>query len=169
MRAVILTGFMGTGKSSVARSLARATGRPLLDLDAEIVGREGRSINEIFAAEGEPSFRALETAELRRLAGRPDGFILATGGGAVLAPENRCLFRELGVVVNLTASAGVICDRLRHADDRPLLADGPAREKVERMLRERELCYAEADIRIDTTGKNIEDIVYEILAFLKRL
>ena len=167
MRAVILIGFMGTGKSSVGRALARRTGRELLDLDALIVAAAGKSINEIFAGEGEPRFRELETAELRRLAGREGNFILATGGGAVIAPENRAVFRELGTVVNLTAPSAVICHRLRHAADRPLLKEGAATEKVARMLREREPYYAEADIRIDTAGKKIEDVVTEIMAYIE--
>lgn len=168
MGAVILTGFMGTGKSSVGRFLARTSGREFLDLDALIVAGAGRSINEIFAEEGEPFFRSLETAELRRLVGRQGDFVLATGGGAVLAPENRAIFRELGTVVNLTAPSDAISHRLRHATDRPLLSDGAARDKVERMLREREPCYAEADIRIDTAGKKIEDVAAEIRDFLSK-
>ena len=168
MRNVILTGFMGTGKSSVGRVLARLTGWVLLDLDAMIVRRGGRSINELFAQEGEPFFRALESAEIGMLRQYHEPFILATGGGAVLAAENRVIFRELGLVVNLTAPPEVISARLRHSDDRPLLNDGAAREKVELMLREREPCYEEADIRIDTAGKKIEDVAAEILAFLTR-
>ena len=164
MRAVILTGFMGTGKSSVGRILARMIGWKFQDLDALVVRTAGRSINDLFAEEGEPYFRALETAELRKLVGSQGNFVLATGGGAVLAPENRAIFRELGIVVNLTAPPKTICNRLRHAVDRPLLSDGAALGKVERMLREREPYYDEADIRIDTTGKKIEDIAAEIQA-----
>ncbi len=168
MRGVILTGFMGTGKSSVGKVLARMTGWELLDLDTLIVQAAGRSINELFAQEGESFFRALESAELRRLVGHHGDFILATGGGAVLAPENRALFRKLGVVVNLTASPDVIRARLRHAEDRPLLNDEAARERVELMLRDREPSYAEADIRIDTAEKKIEDVAAEIMAFLSQ-
>ncbi len=157
---------MGTGKSSVGKALARMSTRDILDLDALIVKKAGRSINEIFAQDGEPFFRALESGELRKLAEHHGNFILATGGGAVLAPENQDIFRKLGVVVNLTASPEIICDRLRHVTDRPLLNDGLAQEKIATMLREREPCYACADIRIDTVGKKIEDIAAEILMFL---
>jgi shikimate kinase len=168
MRAVILTGFMGTGKSSVGTVLARMTGWEFMDLDALIVQAAARTINELFAEHGEPYFRSLESAELRKVAERSGNLILATGGGAVLAPENRAIFKQMGAVVNLTATPDVISARLRHADDRPLLSDGAALEKIERMLREREPCYTEADIRIDTAGKKIEDVAAEILAYLEK-
>ncbi len=167
MGSVILTGFMGTGKSSVGRLLARLTGWEFLDVDAQVVKSAGRSINDLFAQEGETFFRALETAELLNLVGRSDRLIIATGGGAVLDPGNRILFKKLGLVVNLTASPDLIRFRLRHSDDRPLLNDGAAREKIGLMLRDREPCYADADIRIDTAGKKIEDVAAEIMAFLK--
>jgi shikimate kinase len=169
VRSVILTGFMGTGKSSVGRCLSMMTGSEFLDLDALIVKTARRSINDLFAQEGEPFFRSMESAELGKLVGQNTPFILATGGGAVLSSENREIFSTLGLVVNLTAPVAAICHRLRHADDRPLLNDGAAEEKVERMLREREFCYMQADIRIDTAGKKIEDVAAEILIYLQSL
>lgn len=162
---VILTGYMGTGKSSVGKALARQTGLRYIDLDALIVAEAGRPITEIFADEGEASFRARESGALCSLVDR-EGFILSTGGGAVIAAANRQIIHALGQVVNLTASVASICARLRHADDRPLLADGVTTERVERMLREREVYYADADIRIDTTGKKVEDVAFEIRSIL---
>jgi len=153
---------MGTGKSSVGRVLAKMTGMFFQDLDSLIVAETGRSINEIFSAEGEAYFRTLETAELHKLV-RSENLILSTGGGAVLAAENQELIRNLGVVINLMAPPEVIAQRLRHANDRPLLNDGASRERIERMLVEREPCYAMAHIRIDTTGKKIEDVAAIIL------
>ena len=166
MRTVFLTGFMGTGKSSVGKVLARMSGLTYVDLDALIVAQAGMSINEIFALQGEPAFRALESTLLRSL-GRQEGIILSTGGGAVLSAENRDIMRSRGIVINLTASVPVIRDRLRHATDRPLLQDSKVTEKIEQMLSEREACYAEADIRIDTAGKKIEDVAAEIMALLE--
>jgi shikimate kinase len=107
----------------------------------------------------------LETAELHKLV-RSENLILSTGGGAVLAAENQELIRNLGVVINLMAPPEVIAQRLRHANDRPLLNDGASRERIERMLVEREPCYAMAHIRIDTTGKKIEDVAAVILKYL---
>ena len=165
MRSVILTGFMGTGKSSVGKVLARMSGLTYVDLDALIVAQAGLSINEIFSLLGEPAFRALESSLLLSL-NQQEGIILSTGGGAVLSAENRDIMRSRGIVVNLTAPVSVIRARLRHATDRPLLRDSAASEKIEQMLGEREACYAEADIRIDTAGKKIEDVAAEIMAYL---
>jgi shikimate kinase len=156
---------MGTGKSSVGKALARMTGMEFMDLDELIEAETGQSINDIFAQQGESLFRSMETAALRKITPR-DNILLSTGGGAVLAAENREIFRSMGTVINLTAPASVICSRLRHTTNRPLLNDGADRVKLEQMLQEREPCYAEADIRIDTTGKKIEDVAAEILAFM---
>jgi shikimate kinase len=159
---------MGTGKSTVGKVLAQMTGLTYVDLDARIVAQAGRSINEIFAEQGEAAFRALESALLHSLCGQK-GIILSTGGGAVLSSANRAVMKAGGMVVNLTAPVPVIRQRLRHATDRPLLQDGTASDKIERMLGEREACYAEADIRIDTAGKKIEDIAAEIVALLNEV
>jgi shikimate kinase len=166
VRSVILTGFMGTGKSTVGKVLAQMTGLTYVDLDARIVAQAGRSINEIFAEQGETAFRALESALLQSLC-RQKGMVLSTGGGAVLSAVNRAVMKAGGMVVNLTAPVPVIRERLRHATDRPLLQDAAVSDKIERMLDEREACYAKADIRIDTAGKKIEDIAAEIVALLE--
>lgn len=163
---VILTGFMGTGKSSVGKLLARLLGFRYVDLDCRIVEKEGASINDIFRLKGEPYFRSVETEAARETAGE-SGLVISTGGGAVLAPENRRIFREQGVIVNLIASAEEICSRLKGCDDRPLLKDDSSLQKVEAMLQAREACYADADIRIDTTGKKVEDVAQEIARKLK--
>lgn len=166
MRNIVLTGFMGTGKSSVGRLLAQRLGFRYCDLDARIVEEEGISINEIFSRHGESHFRALETLAVRRLA-QEQQCVVSTGGGAVIAPENRRLLMEAGVVVNLTASVDEICRRLREETDRPLLRDNRSGEHIERMLAEREPYYAHAELRIDTTGKSVEDVVAEIIVYLK--
>jgi len=166
VRTIILTGFMGTGKSSVGRLLADRLGFRYRDLDALIVAEAGISINEIFARHGEPHFRKLETDAVRRIAGA-QRCVVATGGGAVIAPENRRLLREAGVVVNLTASVDEICRRLREETDRPLLRDDRSEERVAAMMAEREQFYADAELRIDTTGKSVEDVVAEIIGYLE--
>jgi shikimate kinase len=159
---------MGTGKSSVGKVLAQMTGLTYVDLDAHIVAQAGRSINEIFAEQGEAAFRALESALLQSLC-RQEGIVLSTGGGAVLSAVNRAVMKAGGIVINLTAPVPVIRQRLRHATDRPLLQDNAASDKIERMFDEREACYAEADIRIDTAGKKIEDIAAEIMQYLSEV
>jgi shikimate kinase len=165
---IILTGFMGTGKSSIGKLLAERLGYRYVDLDALIVEQAGISINEIFAKEGESHFRSLETGMLANLAGEKT-LILSTGGGAVIAEENRRLLHELGVIVNLTASAEEIQDRLQHEHDRPLLNDNRSLERIVTLLEAREPFYADADVRIETSGKRVDEVLNEILARLKKV
>lgn len=167
MRNIILTGFMGTGKTSAGRLLAARLDYRFQDVDALIVEQEGRSINEIFANDGEAYFRRVET-EVITTALQGNRLVISTGGGAVISEHNRRLMREAGLVVNLTASPAAVLERLAGDDERPLLRDEKGLEKVQAMLAEREPFYADADIRIDTTGKNVEDVVREILTILER-
>ena len=167
-RPVILTGFMGTGKSSVGRVLAKLLGCPFVDLDAEIVAEAGKSINEIFTAEGESSFRSMESTCLQRVLGGGMA-VIATGGGAVIAESNRRLMHETGYVVNLTASLPVIMARLEGSGDRPLFAGKDPENRVQALLEERQEFYVAADIRIDTDNKSVEDVAAKILRVLKGL
>jgi len=167
-RPLILTGFMGAGKSSVGRLLAGRLGCPFIDLDAEVVAMTGDSINEIFAKEGEVAFRILESACLEH-AVRRGAAVIATGGGAVIADTNRMLMRSSGVVVNLTASFDRIMERLAGAADRPLYAGDDPAERAKALLEQREQFYNDADIRIDTDGKSVEDVAAEILGYLRGL
>ncbi|MCE1225617.1 MAG: shikimate kinase [Geobacteraceae bacterium] len=162
---IILTGPMGSGKTSVGRLLARRLGYQFQDLDALIVEQAGKSINQIFADDGEAAFRDRETALLSTLVGQ-QGMVLSTGGGVVIREANRRLLRASGLVVNLVATVDVLVRRLAQANDRPLLKGDEALDvRIERIMAEREQFYADADIRIDTTGKTLEDVVAEILAF----
>lgn len=161
---IVLTGPMGSGKSSVGRLLAERLGFRFVDLDTLLVEKAGKSINRIFAEEGESAFRDLESEQLAALSGERE-LVLSTGGGAVLRQKNRDCLRTVGLVVNLTASVSELVRRLAQADDRPLLqGEEPLAERIGRIMAEREPFYAEADIRIDTTAKTLEDVVVEILA-----
>lgn len=166
MRSLILTGFMGTGKSSVGKVLAERLGFCYCDLDARIVAEAGLTINEIFTRYGEEHFRRLETAQIRALTGS-EGYVVATGGGAVVAAVNRQLLRNVGWVINLTASLETILARLSGECERPLFQRNRSPEAVAAMLAEREPFYADADLRIDTTGKTVEDVIAEILRFIE--
>jgi shikimate kinase len=162
---VILTGFMGTGKSVVGRLLAARLGYRFLDLDALIVEEAGMSINDIFASHGEPYFRQLESEAIGQLSAE-DCLVVATGGGAIINPANRQRLHGLGLVVNLTAPVAVIQRRLLAENDRPLLNDDKSSEKIAGMLAEREVFYADADERIDTAEKSVEEIVEVIVSIL---
>ena len=159
---------MGTGKSSVGKLLAMRLDYRYIDLDTLIVADVGISINEIFAGEGEKAFRDRETRTLKALEGEK-GIVLSTGGGAVISDVNREILRDLGVVVNLSASAEEIERRLRHENDRPLLNDNKSLERIETLIAHREPYYADADIRIETTCKTVAEIVDEILIRLKKV
>lgn len=166
MKNIILTGFMGTGKSSVGVELAEKLGYSYCDLDSLITDHAGMSINRIFAQHGEPHFRDLESGMIEELADKKR-LVISTGGGAVIRDKNRALLKSIGVVVNLAASAEDIFSRLHMDTSRPLLKDNLSAEKIRSMMAERETYYEEADIRIDTTGKKVEDVVREILLYLE--
>ena len=167
MSTIFLTGFMGTGKSTVGKILATRLGYIFVDLDSCIVEKEGCSINEIFSKKGESYFREIEKEQLRCLVGK-NFQVVSTGGGVVIAPENRLDMRRLGVVINLVAEPEILLKRLREETERPLLNGAKSLEMIKKMLSERENWYADADIRIDTSGKNVEDVVREILVYLEK-
>jgi 3-dehydroquinate synthase len=158
---IILTGFMGTGKSAVGREVARRLGRPFVDMDEVIAAREGRSIPEIFASSGEQHFRQLEAALCRELAAQR-GLVIATGGGTLVPPENRETLGRAGVLFCLSASVDEILRRLNSCEDRPLLAAPSRRARIEALLAERASAYAAIPHQIDTTGKGVEQVAEEI-------
>ncbi len=163
---IILTGFMGTGKSSVGRSLASVLGYKYIDIDSEIVEQEKRTINDIFSENGEDYFRSVEKAVLQRVL-KDTMLVVSTGGGVVIEEENRLTMRRSGIIVNLTASPAEVLKRLADEDERPLLREEKSVEKIRNLMMQRERFYADSDIRIDTTGKNIEDVVHELLMRLE--
>lgn len=162
-RPVILTGFMGSGKSSVGRVLARQLSSRFVDLDSEIVAISGCQINDIFVRDGEEAFRTLESLQLQRVLSECKSCVIATGGGAVISEQNRRLLRESGVIVNLKVTLEQVMTRLHGCTDRPLLVGGTAAERVKALMDAREDFYADADIQIDTDGKSVEDVAMEIL------
>ena len=147
---VYLAGFMGTGKSSTARSIARTLGVPWIDLDAAIVREEGLSVTEIFEQRGERAFRNAEHRALKAVVGGP-GAVVALGGGAVCFERNRALLRGTGPVVLLTAPAEVILKRVGRSQDRPLLAGPDAPATVRALLVRRMRDYRRYRLRVDTT------------------
>lgn len=162
---VFLVGFMGAGKSSVARRIARTCGVTSLDMDSYIERSQGKPIRDIFAEGGERAFRAIETDTLRELASRPDPLVISCGGGAVLAPENRRIMGESGHVVHLAVDADEAASRISNKSTRPLFRDiASARELCEQRMP----IYEEAaDFTVDTAGKNVPAIARELIAHLK--
>jgi len=167
-RPVILTGFMGSGKSSIGKLLANSLGCVFIDLDSVIVKEAGKTINKIFAENGEGAFRKLESECLQKVL-KNGVSVVAGGGGVVVAESNRRLMRDRGYVINLSASLASVLKRLAGAIDRPLYTGQDAVNRVQKLMEERKQFYADADIRIDTDNKSVEDVVLEILKVLREL
>lgn len=165
---IVLIGFMGSGKSTIGINLSYRLQCVLTDTDKVIEKKEGRSISEIFAAEGEEYFREKETELLKKLREERTRQIFSVGGGTPLRAENRKLLRELGTVVYLKVSPKTVCERLRGDTTRPLLQGENPMEKIRTLLDEREELYREAaDIIVETDGKKPAQITEEIAALLK--
>ncbi len=164
-KSIVLTGFMGSGKSTTGLGLSYRMQYPLIDTDKMIEKRERMSIPEMFAARGENYFRERETELLRELQNERGERIFSVGGGTPLRAENVRLLRELGMVVYLKVSAETVCERLKGDTARPLLQGGDPEEKIRKLLQEREARYMEAaDIVIGTDGKKTVQVVEEIVA-----
>jgi shikimate kinase len=153
---IVLVGMMATGKTSVARQIARRLGRRVYDSDAMITARTGQTVAQLFEAGGEPAFRDLETEVLDEAVDADPPGVVAAAGGVVLSPANRDRLRAVsrsgGVVVWLTADPAVLAARVHPGDHRPLLADDPA-GTLARLSAERGPLYAEVADRTVDTGK----------------
>ncbi|MFZ5639864.1 MAG: shikimate kinase [Bacillota bacterium] len=163
---LVLTGFMGTGKTTVGKKVARELGMEFVDTDKEIEQVTGLAVSEIFYRYGEIRFRSEEQAAVRRLA-QGDNRVIATGGGVVLNQENMTHLRANGVVVCLAASPEVIYERVRRKKTRPLLATEDPKATIRELLQEREQFYRVADVIVDTSGKNPEQVRDEVIAIFK--
>ena len=163
MNNLFLIGFMGAGKSSVSAGLGRILGREVVETDERIAAQEGMSIPELFAQKGEPYFRACETALLKSFAqGAPR--IVSCGGGVPLREENVAAMRESGTVVLLTASPEVILERVKDSEERPLLQGHKDVPYIAALMEQRRPRYeAAADITVDTSQMNIEEVCRQVL------
>ncbi len=167
---VILTGFMGSGKTSVGLRLSYRLRRPVEDTDKLIERREGRSISEIFAKEGEAHFRQLETALLEELADRSHTAIYSVGGGTPVRPENRELLRQLGKVVLLRIKPETVYERLKEDTTRPLLQCGDPLKRIRELMESRKEAYEScADVILDVDDMEMEDIIGEIEKEMNRM
>ena len=165
---LFLIGPMGAGKSSIGRRLAEHFGMPCVDLDAAVEERTGASVATIFEIEGEAGFRRRESDLLAELSGR-NGIVLATGGGAVLVPENRVPLRERGFVVWLQTSVEQQLQRLVRDRQRPLLDAPDRRERLEQLARVRDPVYRElADLTVGSTDESCQHAAARIAALLEQ-
>jgi shikimate kinase len=163
---IILCGIMGTGKTTVGKIIAGRLDWRFVDTDAVIERRQKKTIAAIFADEGEPAFRRLESALCAELIGWRRT-VIATGGGIVLKPENREALCRAGMVVCLEAPAEVLAARLAGATDRPLLAGANPAARIAELIAVRASAYAALPIHVSTTGHNPHEVAEQIIALWK--
>jgi shikimate kinase/3-dehydroquinate synthase len=167
-RNIVLTGFMGTGKTTIGRQIAQATQRPFYDLDDLIQQQFGKTIAEVFSEDGEAAFRVAESQLCARLA-EERGVVISTGGGALVNAQNRRALEATGTLICLTATVDEILDRLDALDDRPLLP-GTRTERaarIQELLDERRPAYGAIPHHVDTTGSTPEAIVEQVMRTLE--
>ena len=166
---IVFIGFMGSGKTSIGRLVAKKLGFEFVDTDAVVVERAGMQVPEIFAGPGEGWFRDQETFALESME-ILNRSVISTGGGIVLREENRTLLRSLGFVVWLTASEDVIFDRVSRNKRRPLLQTGDPRKTVQELLAKRLKFYQSVSrFTLDTTELSHEKAAEAVIAEARRV
>lgn len=165
---VVLIGFMGSGKSTVGRALAKKLDFDFVDMDEYIENMEGCSVSEIFSKNGEEYFRELETVAIEELSRMSSHTVIATGGGAPMRTENAQLMKKTGRVIYLRTTPAEVVRRLSGDTGRPLLAGGDVQSRVSELMEQRSLRYeSAADDIIDVTGVSVGDIMAKIQEVLE--
>ena len=167
MKNIVLVGFMGTGKTTIATQLANRLNMRYVSTDGLIEKREKRTINEIFTKSGEDYFRDVESDVIREVSGM-EGLVVDTGGGVVTREENLTNLKSTGVVVCLTADEETIMERTKKYKHRPLLNVEDPKLKIRTLLAKRAPFYAKADHCIDTGKLTIRQVVEKIVEIAKQ-
>jgi shikimate kinase len=170
---IYLTGFMGSGKSTIGPILANTIGYDFVDLDRAIEEAEGKSVTRVFQEDGEQHFRGVEQSILEHLATRPQ-MVVALGGGTLGNPSNVATIASSGILVYIKISTDLLFKRLQRRSDRPLLMgkDGSRlsgaelRERIEQLSRAREPLYSRADITIDADERRVGITVDRVVRVL---
>lgn len=159
---IVITGFMGTGKTEVGQEVARRLGRRFIDMDELIAERLGMTIAEAFATQGEASFREQERSLCQELAPMTKT-VIATGGGTLIPTENRQALARNGLLFCLTCEPEEILRRLERVEGRPLLDVADKRQRIKELLAERSLTYAQIPCQIDTTSLTVEETAGRVI------
>lgn len=164
MKNIVLTGFMGTGKTTVGQLLAEELHRPFIDTDQLIEEKLDAKINEIFKKIGEPKFRDFETQTIALLSNLED-YVISCGGGAVVNPANVSNLNKNGIIINLYASPNHILKRLDEVDSRPLIKQmlNPF-DGIKKLLAQRQKAYEQCAFAINTDNLTPEQVVKKILS-----
>ncbi|MCX5710698.1 MAG: shikimate kinase [Candidatus Omnitrophica bacterium] len=162
---IYLVGFMGTGKTSVGKELAKKTKRHFVDLDELIELKEKRSIADIFSNSGEPSFRKIESKVLKEVS-REKNFVVGCGGGIVLDKDNMKVMKKTGLIVCLKASPQIILKRVCGYSHRPLLNVADQRKRITHLLKLRSPYYALAHKSIDTSKLTVKQVTAKIFKMI---
>lgn len=165
---IILTGFMGTGKTSVGKIIATKLAFDFVDMDELIEKTTGMKISEIFEKFGEPRFRDIES-EIVKLLTTKKRHVISTGGGVVLREENIFNFKKSGFIFCLKASEKTIFERLKNCKNRPLIQVENLKERITELLKQRTPLYEKADFVIDTEGLTPREVADKIIKEYKRL
>ncbi len=163
---IILTGFMGVGKTLVGTQLAKDLGYTFVDTDKLIEDDQHMAITSIFDSHGEPYFREVEARIIMQVM-QGERQVVSTGGGAVIREANRQAFKKSGFVVCLTARPEIIYARIKHETHRPLLQTPDPQAKIKELLDSRAEFYAQADMTIDTSDRTVDDVITEIKERIK--
>ncbi|MDA8228398.1 MAG: shikimate kinase [Desulfitobacterium hafniense] len=161
---IILIGFIGSGKSTVGKRLSKVLGWEFIDTDWEVEEITGLDIPGIFKRHGETRFRSEEVLVVKKIVSKTK-VVIATGGGTVVNQESWEALAQTGVMIHLYAPVDVILDRVGHKKDRPLLKKDL--EEVKNLWLRRQVIYQKADYTVDTSDKNIDQVVAAVLALVE--
>ena len=164
---IVLTGMMGSGKTTAGRMLAEKLGMNFFDMDKDIERTAGMKINRIFREKGEAEFRKIERS-LVQCVSLLDNYVISTGGGVVLDKKNMADFRKNGKIFYLKAKPEVLYERVRRKKNRPLLKVEDPLIEMRKIYNKRKKRYADCDYAVETAGKSTEKICGEIMSLIGR-
>lgn len=168
MNNIILTGFMGCGKTTVGIRLSYKIQKTFIDTDKKIEKEQNTKVKRIFENYGETYFRDLETQLLQKMVTKKDSQIISIGGGMPVREENRILLKQLGTIIFLKASPETIYERVKHDKKRPLLQGENPMAKISALCKQRNTIYESiADFTVVTDGKRFDEVIKEICELLK--